>query len=206
MFIKRVCINVPTSIDTITRLPPQIGAPISIVIVQGSHKGTKPSNFPPAGVVSIFVVLFVFVLVALFACVAAWNLKLVNNVAPCPGRNYPTLKLFYSDNSQQNLDEGQSVLVDGGRIGAMGLGIQENGMYCRCCGNEGGCTNPDNAGMQLVFNQGDCGSIQLNNPFYCGAHPPNAKDVVDVSMGGSWPSCVATLTRKGNAPGCSSSC
>ncbi|PRP86913.1 hypothetical protein PROFUN_03661 [Planoprotostelium fungivorum] len=69
-------------------------------------------------------------------------------------------------------------------------------------GSGRGCTNPDNAGMQLVFNQGDCGSIQLNNPFYCRAHPPNAKDVTDVSMGGSWPLCIATLTRKGNTPGC----
>jgi hypothetical protein len=97
-------------------------------------------------------------------------------------------------------------VIDGSQIPPTGLGIQENGMYCRCCGNENGCINPDNAGLQLVIKNGNCNSYQLKNPFYCGAHPPNAKSVVNVKVGGRWPNCEVTLTRKGNAPGCQSSC
>lgn len=65
---------------------------------------------------------------------------------------------------------------------------------------------PDNAGMQLVVREGDCNNVQLNDPFYCGAHPPNAKKVVNVQMSGTWPNCVATLTRKSDAPGCDTTC
>ncbi len=34
-------------------------------------------------------------------------------------------------------------------------------------------------------------------------HPPNAKDYIDIAMSGTWPNCVATLTRKASAPDCS---
>jgi hypothetical protein len=97
-------------------------------------------------------------------------------------------------------------VIDGSQIPPTGLGIQENGMYCRCCGNENGCINPDNAGLQLVIKNGNCNSYQLKNPFYCGAYPPNAKNVINVQVGGRWPNCAVTLTRKDNAPGCQSSC
>ncbi|PRP88138.1 hypothetical protein PROFUN_04229 [Planoprotostelium fungivorum] len=148
-----------------------------------------------------------FLLIALtITLVSGWNLRVVNNVAPCAGRNYATIKLFTSDNAQHLVNRGQSYTVDGSKVGFLGLGIQENGMYCRSNGWENGCINPDNAGMQLVVNQGNCRSYSLNNPFYCGAHPPNAKGVVNVAMSGNWPNCVATLTRKGNAPGCNSRC
>ena len=96
--------------------------------------------------------------------------------------------------------------IDGSQIPPTGLGIQENGMYCRCCGNEGGCINPDNAGLQLVINKGNCKSYKLNDPFYCGKHPPNAKNFVNVKVGGRWPNCEVTLTRKSNAPRCQNSC
>ncbi|PRP86345.1 oryzain alpha chain-like [Planoprotostelium fungivorum] len=144
------------------------------------------------------------IVLSLLACATAWTLKVQNRVAPCPGRNYPTIKLFYSDYGQQDTWQGQDIWVDSSRIGFLGLGIQENGMYCRSHGNEGGCINPDNAGAQLVVNQGNCHSIQWNDPFYCGRYPPNAKGVIDVWMDGQWPNCVATFTRKGNAPGCAS--
>ena len=151
-----------------------------------------------------------FLVVILFSLflisVNAWTLTVVNNVNPCSGRSYPTIKLFWANYAQQDLPQGQQMRFDGSQIPNTGLGIQENGMYCRCCGNEAGCINPDNAGMQLIVNNGNCGSIQLNDPFYCGAHPPNAKNIVQVSMSGSWPNCVATLTRKSSAPGCNTSC
>ncbi|PRP77685.1 major facilitator superfamily domain-containing protein 6-like [Planoprotostelium fungivorum] len=140
------------------------------------------------------------------ACVSAYTLTVQNRVDPCPGRNYPSLKLFYGDGGQDDMWQGEDRWMDSGRVGWLGLGIQENGMYCRSNGNEAGCINPDNAGAQLIINDGDCGNIQWNDPFYCGAHPPNAKGVIDVWMSGNWPDCVATFTRKGDAPGCADSC
>jgi len=101
---------------------------------------------------------------------------------------------------------GQTRVLDGSEIPPTGLGIQENGMYCRSHGNEPGCINPDNAGMQLVIHEGNCNNYQLNDPFYCGAYPPNAKNVVDVRMDGQWPNCKVILTRKANAPDCNFSC
>jgi hypothetical protein len=160
------------------------------------------------------------------AYVDGWSLQVSNQVNPCPGRNYCTVKLFTANWQQKDLcrgtssvlfewDEqvrasflflGQTRVIDGSEIPSTGLGIQENGMYCRRYGNEGGCINPDNAGMQLVVNWGNCNSYQLNDPFYCGKHPPNAKNFVNVHMGGRWPNCKVTLTRKANAPGCNYSC
>jgi hypothetical protein len=160
------------------------------------------------------------------AYVDGWSLKVINQVNACPGREYCTLKLFTANWQQNDLcrgtssvlferDEqvrasvlflGETRVIDGSQIPSTGLGIQENGMYCRSGGNEDGCINPDNAGMQLVVNWGNCNSYQLNDPFYCGKHPPNAKNIVDVRMGGQWPNCEVTLTRKANAPGCNSSC
>eukprot|EP00026_Physarum_polycephalum_P017875 Phypoly_transcript_19244.p1 GENE.Phypoly_transcript_19244~~Phypoly_transcript_19244.p1 ORF type:complete len:158 (+),score=20.14 Phypoly_transcript_19244:162-635(+) len=137
-----------------------------------------------------------------------WVLTVRNNVNPCAGRSYPTIKLFWAGGAQQDIPEGNDYVFNDGdsQIPPTGLGIQENGEYCRCCGNEPPCNNPDNAGMELVVNQGDCLSYQLNDPFYCGAHPPNAKGIVSVAMSGAWPNCVATLTRLANAPNCQSSC
>lgn len=60
--------------------------------------------------------------------------------------------------------------------------------------------------MELVVNEGNCGSFQLNDPFYCGKHPPNAKTIVNVELSGAWPNCVANLSRLDNAPSCQSSC
>eukprot|EP01111_Echinosteliopsis_oligospora_P005864 TRINITY_DN1959_c1_g1_i1.p1 TRINITY_DN1959_c1_g1~~TRINITY_DN1959_c1_g1_i1.p1 ORF type:complete len:151 (+),score=27.87 TRINITY_DN1959_c1_g1_i1:90-542(+) len=147
----------------------------------------------------------VIVLALLVVLVKAWNLELVNKVNPCAGRSYCTINYFLSS-SPASLCEGDSVNIDGGSIPATGLGIQENGLYCRCCGNEAGCINPDNAGMQLIINNGDCSSFYTNPPFYCGQHPPDAQNIVDIQMSGDWPNCVATLTRKSNAPNCQSSC
>jgi hypothetical protein len=160
------------------------------------------------------------------AYVDGWSLQVINQVNTCPGRNYCTLKLFTANWQQNDLcqgtssvlferDEqvcasffflGQTRVIDGSQIPSTGLGIQENGMYCRSGGNENGCINPDNAGMQLVVSQGNCNSYQLNDPFYCGKHPPNAKNIVNVRMGGQWPNCKVTLTRKADAPGCNYSC
>jgi len=137
----------------------------------------------------------------------SWSLQIYNKVAPCAGGNYATIKLFLADYVQLNLQQGQTYMVNGTSISNLGLGIQENGMYCRCCGPESGCINPDNAGMQLQpVNRGDCQSFQLNDPFYCGAHPPNAKKFVAVALSGNWPNCVAVLTRLPNAPNCDYSC
>lgn len=171
---------------------------------------------------------FLLPLVFLFstASVDGWSLKVINLVNTCPGRDYCTLKLFTANWQQKDLCQGtssalfgrgkqvrgsilflgQTRVVDGSEIPFTGLGIQENGMYCRSHGNENGCINPDNAGMQLIVNSGNCNSYQLNDPFYCGQHPPNAKNFVDVRMGGQWPNCEVTLTRKFNAPGCNYSC
>ena len=160
------------------------------------------------------------------AFVDGWSLEVINQVNPCPGRSYCTLKLFTANWQQKDLCRGtssilferddqvcasflvlgQTRVIDGSQIPSTGLGIQENGMYCRSGGNEPGCINPDNAGMQLIVSQGNCNSYRLNDPFYCGRNPPNAKNVVDVRMGGQWPNCKVTLTRKANAPGCNFSC
>ncbi|KAL0487827.1 FabZ [Acrasis kona] len=146
------------------------------------------------------------VAVLLFVGVQGYSLKVVNKVNPCSGRSYCTLKMFYTGYQQKDLCLGATMTFDGSQIPGTGLGIQENGMYCRSHGGETGCINPDNAGMQLVLKGGSCNNIQLNDPFYCGKYPPNAKSVLDVQMSGSWPNCVATIYRKGGAPGCQSRC
>jgi hypothetical protein len=136
-----------------------------------------------------------------------FSLKVVNNVAPCAGDSYCTIKLFSSEGAQTNICQGQNMTFSG--LSSIpeytGLGIQENGMYCRCCGDESGCINPDNAGMQFKFlsNPTSCHDYQLNDPFYCGIYPPIAKAIVNVVVSGTWPDCVITLTRLPNAPGCS---
>lgn len=160
------------------------------------------------------------------AYVEGWSLEAINQVNTCPGRNYCTLKLFTANGQQTELcrgissvlferDEqvrasflflGRTKVIDSSQIPPTELGIQENGMYCRSNGNENGCINPDNAGMQLVVSWGNCNSYQLNDPFYCRQHPPNAKNFVNVRMDGQWPNCKVTLTRKANAPGCNYSC
>ena len=160
------------------------------------------------------------------AHVDGWSLHVIHQVNACPGRNYCTLKLFTANWQQKDLCRGTSSVLfekdeqyallscSKARVGrstvpeipSTGLGIQENGMYCRSGGNEGGCINPDNAGMQLIINPGNCHDYKLNDPFYCGRHPPNAKNFVHVRMGGRWPNCKVILTRKGNAPGCNHSC
>eukprot|EP00026_Physarum_polycephalum_P019946 Phypoly_transcript_22233.p1 GENE.Phypoly_transcript_22233~~Phypoly_transcript_22233.p1 ORF type:complete len:157 (+),score=13.03 Phypoly_transcript_22233:75-545(+) len=152
--------------------------------------------------------LYLFVFSLLFTAICAqYQVQVINNVDPCPGGNYPTIKLFLADGSQPLLNEGASYTVQASEFGQWtGLGIQENGEYCRNGGGVAGCNNPDNAGMQLVLNGGDCNNYALNDPFYCGSNPPNAKNIVNVEMSGGWPNCVARLTRKGNAPGCQYSC
>lgn len=60
--------------------------------------------------------------------------------------------------------------------------------------------------MELVINEGNCGSFQLNGPFYCGQHPPNAETIVHVDVYGGWPNCVANLSRRSDAPNCQFSC
>eukprot|EP00475_Leptophrys_vorax_P014152 TRINITY_DN2053_c0_g1_i1.p1 TRINITY_DN2053_c0_g1~~TRINITY_DN2053_c0_g1_i1.p1 ORF type:complete len:154 (+),score=28.67 TRINITY_DN2053_c0_g1_i1:97-558(+) len=136
--------------------------------------------------------------------VSCYQVKIVNNVSPCAGRQYCTLKVFTS-NSQTNVCQGDSFTVDSSQIGWTGVGIQENGMYCHSQPDPG-CSNPDNAGMQVVIKNNNCLDIDLNDPFYCGAHPPNAKTIVDVFPSGQFPNCVLTIQRKSSAPGCAYSC
>jgi hypothetical protein len=38
--------------------------------------------------------------------------------------------------------------------------------------------------MQMFVTDGNCEQITLNDPFYCGSHPPNAKLIVNVAMSG----------------------
>jgi len=131
-----------------------------------------------------------------------------NNVAPCAGGSYAsTVKLFYTNYGQANVNQGLTVTVSSGQIDPNnGLGIQENGEYCRNGGAVSGCLNPDNAGMQIVYTGNSCTAIQENAPFYCGSNPPDARNIIAVSGSGGWPNCVVTLTRKSNAPGCQYSC
>eukprot|EP00026_Physarum_polycephalum_P008086 Phypoly_transcript_08164.p1 GENE.Phypoly_transcript_08164~~Phypoly_transcript_08164.p1 ORF type:complete len:156 (+),score=15.82 Phypoly_transcript_08164:924-1391(+) len=151
--------------------------------------------------------LYLFVFSLFFTAICAqYQVQIKNQVNPCAGLSYATITL-YERGEQKVLSEGQSVTVSASEFSQeTGLGIQENGEYCRAGGGVAGCLNPDNAGMELVMNGGSCGNYTLNDPFYCGYNPPNAKDIVNVQMSGNWPNCVATLTRKGNAPGCANSC
>nr|XP_018911421.1 PREDICTED: uncharacterized protein LOC109040081 [Bemisia tabaci] len=130
-----------------------------------------------------------------------------NHVDPCPGGNYPTIKTFPANEAQQNLNKGQSATYNGGAVSPhVGFGIQENGQYCRNGANPAGCWNPDNAGLQVVWNSNNCGAISTNGPFYCGNNAPDAREIVNVAASGNWPNCVLTLTRKGGARGCQYKC
>eukprot|EP01111_Echinosteliopsis_oligospora_P013710 TRINITY_DN4992_c0_g1_i1.p1 TRINITY_DN4992_c0_g1~~TRINITY_DN4992_c0_g1_i1.p1 ORF type:complete len:330 (-),score=109.49 TRINITY_DN4992_c0_g1_i1:16-1005(-) len=136
----------------------------------------------------------------------SYQVKVVNNVAPCSNGQYSTISLFISP-SQYVMKQGDSVVVPSANISTYtGLGIQENGQYCRYGGDESGCYNPDNSGMQLWIKNNNCTDISLNDPFYCGKYPPNAKTMVKVVMSGSFPNCVATLSRLPSAPLCQYSC
>lgn len=155
-----------------------------------------------AVVVCLFSLLFVT-----DVCVAqTYSVNIINNVAPCANGNYSTISLFITP-AQVVLAQGLTYLVQSSQISVdTGLGIQENGQYCRSHGDEAGCINPDNAGMQLWVTTGNCSSFTLDDPFYCGKYPPNAKTIVNVVMSGTWPACVATLTRLPNAPLCQYTC
>jgi len=146
----------------------------------------------------------------IYAFSYSYSLTVINNVNTCPGGQYPSIKAF-SNLPQQDFPNGTTLLFyDSQFPGYTGLGIQENGEYCRSNGTETGCLNPDNAGMQIMKNSvtpNSCKtSFNLNDPFYCGAHPPNAKNIIDFAFSGTWPDCTVILTRKANAPGCQTSC
>lgn len=113
------------------------------------------------------------VLIASCSLASGFGVKVLNNVAPCSNGQYSaTIKLFYGNSQQIDVNRGDSFSLDSSQIPPTGLGIQENGEYCCFCGPESGCSNLI-MGMQLVFNSDkDCSSYQVNAPFYCGVHPP----------------------------------
>jgi hypothetical protein len=112
----------------------------------------------------LFVVFFFF-LVGSYAQ-EPYSVTVVNNVAPCSNGNYATISLFPL-NGQDILTQGNSLFLricnfclfiwlllgqDFTVVGAdiseyVGLGIQENGEYCRVGGADG-CDDP---GMFYLF-------------------------------------------------------
>eukprot|EP00727_Mastigamoeba_balamuthi_P006049 m51a1_g2063 putative oligosaccharyl transferase-like protein (1135) ;mRNA; r:1428517-1433401 len=151
-----------------------------------------------------------------FSPVRGYTITVENRVEPCidsatgQRETYTkTLKIFPGNlPAGEDLERGASKTYDSSSWQSWsGVGIQENGMYCRAHGDEPTCINPDNAGMQLVLTStSSCTQFELKDPFYCGKYPPNAKKVLSVSMSGTYPACVATITRLPNALKCQSNC
>lgn len=154
--------------------------------------------------------LHICVLPASQAAKDPFSLTVINHVDPCldifTNKQWTytnTIKLFWAGANypQENVAQGgqMTLQLDFSSWNTHGVGIQENGLYCRSTGDLPDAYNPDNTGRGLTITKaGSCAVDPASQGSWDSYGLPSG-DFIIATMSGTWPNCVATLSRNVSA-------